>query len=296
MAVSRKRRPSPLLGAVANSIGEATNSLVTPASRFAHTFEAPLDRVLPDPDQPRKNFDPEGLASLASTMSDQGQLQPILLRRDPERPADWVIVAGERRWRAAKLLRWTSILAIEWKKQDGAGALALLENLQRIDLTPVEEARGIQRLLESQGWTQTRVAEVLGRTKGEISASLRMLTLPPSFVMDLENGKLDLPRNILVELARLPAGRMRDALIANAYAGRITVRALRAAKMAHEAPAEADEPSSRTVRKSPKPVVLYRFDKWLQDLVARKRAPSKLERERLVEVQVRIAQILSQQD
>ena len=78
MAVSRKRRPSPLLGAVANSIGEATNSLVTPASRFAHTFEAPLDRVSPDPDQPRKSFDPDGLASLASTMSDQGQLQPIL--------------------------------------------------------------------------------------------------------------------------------------------------------------------------------------------------------------------------
>ena len=229
-------------------------------------------------------------------MSDQGQLQPILLRRDPERPADWVIVAGERRWRAAKLLRWPSILAIEWKKQDGAGALALLENLQRIDLKQVEEARGIQRLLESQGWTQTRVAEVLGRTKGEISASLRMLTLPPSFVMDLENGKLDLPRNILVELARLPAGRMRDALIANAYAGRITVRALRTAKMAHEAPAEAEEPPPRAARKAPKPVALYRFDKWLQDLVARKRAPSALERERLIEVQARIAQILSQQD
>src|SRR4051812_4499214 len=116
-------------------IEQASDALVTRDSRFRHSFEAPIDRIRPDPDQPRKVFAEEELAGLATTMSEQGQLQPVLLRRDPEQRGGYVLVAGERRWRAARLNGWQTILAIE--HEGDAEVATLLENLQRVDLSPV---------------------------------------------------------------------------------------------------------------------------------------------------------------
>lgn len=220
----RARAASPILGAVAATIARESRALVTD-SGFRHTFEAAVASVEADPDQPRRAFDAAGLRQLAATMEEQGQLQPILVRRHPSQRGHWVIIAGERRWRAAQSLGWRSILAME---HDGDPEVAaLLENLQRVDLTVIEEARGIRRLLDSKGWTQSQAADALGRSKGDLSAVLGVMSLPAGFLNEVLTSELDVPRNVLVELARVKDGAELARMIALARAGRLTVRELR---------------------------------------------------------------------
>ena len=220
----RARAASPILGAVAATIEAESRALVTD-SGFRHTFEAAVASVEADPDQPRRAFDAAGLQQLAATMEEQGQLQPILVRRHPSQRGHWVIVAGERRWRAAQSLGWRSILAME---HDGDPEVAaLLENLQRVDLTVIEEARGIRRLLGSKGWTQSQAADALGRSKGDLSAVLGVMSLPAGFLNEVLTSELNIPRNVLVELARVKDGAELARMIALARAGRLTVRELR---------------------------------------------------------------------
>jgi ParB family chromosome partitioning protein len=252
-------------------IGEAGDTLVPKDSRFRHTFEAPVDRIQPDPDQPRKVFTEAEIAALAATMAEQGQLQPILLRRDPDQRGNYVIVAGERRWRAARLNGWPTVLAIE---HDGdAEVAALIENLQRVDLTAVEEARGLDRLIKGKGWTQAQAAEVLGKSKGEISATLRILTLPQLVLDGVLTSELDIPRNALVELARIENTTVRDRLIGMARNGGVTIKAIRAAKEA-EAPGNTgtagDDPAQSSERRRP-PVGQFSFG-TLDQLTSKLRA------------------------
>jgi ParB family chromosome partitioning protein len=225
-ARGRAGRPSPLLETASSLISEASARLVTPASRFRHSFEAPLARIAPDPGQPRKHFAEADIAGLAATMAEHGQLQPVLLRRDPAGGARWILVAGERRWRAARLNGWTSLLAIE--VEGDAEVMTILENLQRVDLSPVEEARGLQRLITSKRWSQDHAAAALGRSKAEISATLRILTLPAELLDGVLTSELKLSRNALVELSRAD-GPTRAALLARAREDGLTVRDIRAA-------------------------------------------------------------------
>ena len=225
MAVARTRRPSPILGAATAAIGEASAVLVPRESRFRHSFEALVDAIRPDPSQARKSFDQAELAELAATMAEQGQLQPILVRRDPTATARWMIVAGERRWRAAVINGWRTILAIE--HEGDAEVASLIENLQRVDLNPVEEARGLQRLIGEKGWSQTQAARALGKSKGAVSSLLRILSLPDDVLDAVLTSELAIPKNVLVELARVEEPEVRARLLALARAGTLTVRALR---------------------------------------------------------------------
>ena len=226
----RTRAPSPILGAVAATIEVESRALVT-NSGFRHTFEASVSEVEPDPEQPRRAIDETELRQLAITMEERGQLQPILLRHHPDQRSRWMIVAGERRWRAARLLGWPSILAIE---HDGdPEVISLLENLQRVDLSVVDEARGVRRLMDSKGWTQSQAADAIGRSKGEVSAVLRVLSLPPAFLDQVLTSEPQIPRNTLIELARVRDGDELQRLIAAVCDG-MTIRELRSAK---EAPA-----------------------------------------------------------
>ncbi len=229
-----RQGPSVLLATATNMITDASANLVTKGSRFRHSFEVSLAAVTPDPNQPRKHFEDADIAGLAATMAEQGQLQPILLRRDPTATERWIIVAGERRWRAARHNGWDTLLAIEIGGDPEV--VTILENLQRVDLSPIEEARGLQRLIESKRWTQDRAAEVLGKTKSEISATLRILTLPDQVL----TSELQIARNTLVELSRL-ASPAREALLAKAPPGGLTVQAVRAARKS-----PAARPNQRT--------------------------------------------------
>lgn len=223
----RKVQPSPVLGTALAMIDEASETLVTRGSRFRHTFEVALDAVRPDPAQARKVFDEAEIRSLAATLAEHGQLQPVLLRKDTETRGRWILVAGERRWRAALSLGWTALLAIE---HDGDPEVAsLLENLQRVDLTPVEEARGIERLIQDKGWRQEEAAAALGRSEPEISAVLRILTLPEPVLDAVLTSELKLAKNALVELARIKDPATLDRLVAAARHDGLTIRAIRAA-------------------------------------------------------------------
>lgn len=134
----RLRKVSPILNAAGTAIGNASQALVPATSEFNHSFELQMDVVQPDPDQPRTVFDDKALTALANTLRTEGQLQPILVRRDSNHRGRWIIVAGERRWRAALLLGWPNILAMPFSGD--AEVATLLENLQRVDLSPIEEA------------------------------------------------------------------------------------------------------------------------------------------------------------
>ncbi len=240
----KSRRPSPILGVASAMINEASDTLVSGTSRFHHSFEASVEMIQPDPNQPRKIMSDADIASLAATMEERGQLQPILLRRDLLAKGRWFIVAGERRWRAAKRNGWSSILAIE---HDGDPEVAsLLENLQRVDLTPVEESRGLQRLIEEKGWTQDQAADAIGKPKSDISGTLRILTLPADLLEAVLTSELAIPKNVLIELARVDREPARTQLLRIARDGHLTVRAIRRMKDRAAAAPIGDDPKPLT--------------------------------------------------
>jgi ParB family chromosome partitioning protein len=234
----RAKKLSPVLGAASAMIGEASLSLVSAGSAFSHSFEVEIDRVRPDPAQARRDLDPDALASLAATLREEGQLQPILLRPDASAPGHWIIVAGERRWRAARMNGWKLVLAIV--HHGDAEVAALIENLQRVDLAPLEEARGIERLLRGKGWTQEQAARALGKGISDISGTLRILRLPEPLLTELLTSELPPAKNVLIELARVDDAASLARLAALARTGGLTVKAIRAARAAAEARAEQD--------------------------------------------------------
>lgn len=222
----RQKKSSPILGMAAGMIDEASANFITKDSKFKHTFEVHVDQLIPDPGQARKKFDNDALAELAATMAEHGQLQPVLVRRNPMGTPKWIIVAGERRWRAANFLNWPTVLAIEFTGD--AEVASLIENLQRVDLSPYEEAAGLQHLLEVRGWSQSQAVETLGKPKSEISATLRLLSLGKECLAKLsEHG---VSKNVLVELARIEDVDLRNDLISQAQDGKLTVKQVRVAK------------------------------------------------------------------
>ncbi|MBB3268381.1 ParB family chromosome partitioning protein [Azospirillum sp. OGB3] len=233
---------SPILGAASSMIGDAASSLVTDGTGFRHSFEVPVSAVKPDPNQPRKTFHPDSIAELATTMAEQGQLSPILVQRDPDARGRWIIVAGERRWRAAQHNGWTTILASE--SPGDAAVVSLIENLQRVDLSPVEEARGVKRLMDDMSWSQKQAAEKLGKRTSEISAVLRILSLPESLLDKVLTSELSIAKNVLVELARVEDDALRQRLIGLAWSGGLTVKAIRSAlQPGGEGQGREEEPS-----------------------------------------------------
>ncbi|WP_367341533.1 nucleoid occlusion protein [Limosilactobacillus sp.] len=146
----------------------------------------PLDQIEPNRYQPRKVFNPEEIQELAQTIDEHGLLQPIVLRE--YEPSKYEIIAGERRFRAMKLLKWETAPAIVEKMSDKESAsLALVENLQRADLSPVEEAQAYRRLMKMNGLTQKDLAKGMGKSQSTIANKLRLLKLIPP----VQNAILD---------------------------------------------------------------------------------------------------------
>ncbi|MDL2219963.1 ParB/RepB/Spo0J family partition protein [Ruminococcaceae bacterium OttesenSCG-928-O06] len=149
----------------------------------------PLREIEPDKDQPRKTFEGQALAELAQSIEEHGVLQPILVRPNPA--GGYKIVAGERRWRAARQAGLREIPAMVREISDAeALELALIENLQREDLDPVEEALGYRHLMERCGYTQEQAAQRLSRSRSAVANSLRLLALPEDVLALLKIGAL----------------------------------------------------------------------------------------------------------
>lgn len=146
-----------------------------------------LSEIEPDANQPRKSFDEETLAELAASIAEHGLLQPIAVR--PRAAGGYVIVAGERRWRAARIAGLTDVpVVIKDVTDEQAMELALVENLQREDLDPLEEAAGIRELMDRCSLTQEQAAQKLGKSRSALANSLRLLSLPEQALELLKSG------------------------------------------------------------------------------------------------------------
>ena len=177
-----------------HALGRGLDSLISPAgggraeppaeTQAAARTALPIAAIQPNPDQPRSYVDPAGLEELASSIREHGVLQPIIVRRDAE--AGYVLVAGERRWRAARLAGLSEIPAIITDvASEGLLAVALVENLQREDLSPLEEAHAYARLIDRTGMTQQRLAARVGKSRAANTNALRLLQLPDPIRLSL---------------------------------------------------------------------------------------------------------------
>ena len=147
----------------------------------------PLREIEPDPGQPRKTFDDETLAELSASIAEHGLLQPIAVRPKPS--GGYLIVAGERRWRASRMTGLTEVpVIVKDVTDEQAMELALVENLQREDLDPVEEAAGIRELMTRCDLTQEQAARKLGKSRSALANSLRLLSLPETVLELLKSG------------------------------------------------------------------------------------------------------------
>ncbi len=155
-----------------------------------------IDRILPNPYQPRKDFDPESLREFAESIKEYGILEPLLVSRkemETERGVEvfYELIAGERRWQAAKSIGLTKVPVIVKHVSERAKLeIALIENLQRKDLNPVERAKGFARLMEEFGLTQREIAERIGKSRAFIANTLRLLKLPDQILNALAEGKI----------------------------------------------------------------------------------------------------------
>lgn len=151
--------------------------------------EIDLDLIIPNPNQPRKNFDPEALDDLAASIKIHGVIQPIVLNTYTD--GKYLIIAGERRYRASKIAGLKTIPAIIKNYTDKQiKEISIIENLQREDLNPIEAARAIKQLMEEYKLTQETVSERIGKSRSNIANTLRLLNLYPDVIKMVEDGKL----------------------------------------------------------------------------------------------------------
>jgi ParB family chromosome partitioning protein len=192
--------------------------------------DIPIDSIEANPHQPRRRFDQAALAELASSLRQSGVLQPVVVRR---RGSGFQLVVGERRWRAAKLAGLTRIPAIVREAGEAESLeLALVENLLREDLNPMEEAEAYQRLLAEFGWTQEELAGRVGKDRSSVANGLRLLRLPAAVQEDLRSGRLTMGHaRALLSLEReADQLRLRDEILAHSWSVRATEEGVKAGR------------------------------------------------------------------
>ncbi|MCV2892592.1 ParB/RepB/Spo0J family partition protein [Lentibacter sp. XHP0401] len=161
----------------------------TPSRR--NDLMVPIEQVKPNPDQPRRTFDAVALADLAESIREKGVIQPLIVRPYPGEDGIYQIVAGERRWRASQKAQLHQVPVIIREFDDvEVLEVAIIENIQRADLNPVEEATGYRQLVEKFGHTQEKLAQALGKSRSHIANQMRLLTLPDLVLTLLSEGQL----------------------------------------------------------------------------------------------------------
>ncbi len=203
----------------------------------ARTVTLPIEEIIPNRDQPRKQFDDEALADLSASIAQHGVLQPLLVRPLPD--GSYQLVAGERRWRASRMAGLTEVpVVVRDMNEQEAAELALIENLQREDLNPMEEALGYQTLMETYGMTQEQAAQVVNKSRPAVANALRLLQLPQAVADLVATGALSAghARTVLAfedEDARVAAA---EAAVAKGLSVRELERMAKAAKREPKAP------------------------------------------------------------
>jgi ParB family chromosome partitioning protein len=183
-----KRRPGGLGRGLSALLGDDP---VAEAAPRGGVREVPIEKLHPNRYQPRTRFDEAAIEDLAASIRARGILQPILVRPSPSRAGEYEIVAGERRWRAAQRARLHQVPVVEKALSDTESLeLAIVENVQRQDLSPVDEARGYRRLIDEFGHSQQDVAEIVGKSRPHVANMVRLLVLPEKVQALLESGAL----------------------------------------------------------------------------------------------------------
>jgi len=221
--------------------GARAQSVAEPQAGTVVAQLAP-DSIEPNRQQPRRHFDEQSLAALAQSIAANGLLAPIIVRRHPEAENRYQIIAGERRWRAAKICGLQRIPALIREAQDGeAIEIALLENVQRADLNAIEEAAGYRQLIDDHEYSQETLARRIGKSRPAVTNALRLLILPDSVQALIRDGKLSAGHGRA--LAALPAHRA-QALAQQAARQDMSVRDI------ERAASERPKSSSKAARKS----------------------------------------------
>jgi ParB family transcriptional regulator, chromosome partitioning protein len=170
------------------ALGRGINALIPETEFSEKVMQLPVDKIEPNPLQPRETFDQQDMDDLVGSIREKGVIQPVLVRR---RGDGFELIAGERRFRAAKLLNLASLPAIVKDVDDRDSLeLALIENIQRQNLNPIEEARAYKYLIEKFQLNQDEVSQVLGKARATVTNVLRLLKLPPEIQDEIKNGRI----------------------------------------------------------------------------------------------------------
>src|SRR5712691_3979621 len=189
-------------------------------------IEVDLAKLRPNPEQPRTTTDPRALEELASSIATHGLIQPIAVARDPDNPAGFIIVAGERRYRAFQHLGKETIPAII--TTGDPAEIALIDNIQREDLHPLEEAQALTRLMQKHSYTQDEVSKVVGKARRTVGELLVLTTLPQRIQEEWRTSAI--PKSTLIEIARVGTAEEQLTLWEHMKHGGMTVREARATK------------------------------------------------------------------
>ena len=174
---------SSLMGDVEIPIKENNNKL--------SDTKIPISKLIANPLQPRRLFNKESINELAASIKSKGLVQPILVRPSEKNPGNYEIIAGERRWRAAQIAQLHEMPAVVKNLNDVESLeIAIIENVQRSDLTVIEEATGYKKLIESYGHTQEQLSEIVGKSRSHVANIMRLLTLPQSIQDMITEGKI----------------------------------------------------------------------------------------------------------
>jgi len=201
-------------------LGETTAK--SPEAAQPSAQELPIENIVANPQQPRKYFDSNSLQELSDSLKRTGLLQPVVVRRHGHQ---YQIVVGERRWRAAKMAGLSHIPAIVREATEAQSLeLALVENLLREDLNPMEEAEAYQRLLTEFSWTQEELGERVGKDRSSVANFLRLLKLPDVIQADLRSGRLTMghARALLSLASSADQLKLREQILAHSWSVRTT--------------------------------------------------------------------------
>lgn len=172
-------------------LGDDVASDYSELDKIRTSKEIPVEQLHPSPFQPRQDWDQEALQSLADSIAEKGVLQPILVRRDPSDAGMFEIIAGERRWRAAQMAQLHEVPVIIKELTDADSLeIAIIENIQREDLSAIEEAEGYKRLTEEFNYTQDVLSKQLGKSRSHVTNLMRLLNLPLSVQQMIRDGDL----------------------------------------------------------------------------------------------------------
>ncbi len=201
-----------------------------------------LEDVRPNPDQPRKHFDQEALKSLAESIEQVGQLQPGIVKEDPNEAGKYVIVSGERRWRACGLAAgidsFTATL-LPPEHAGNVGLIALIENVQREDLDPFEEADGYSALMKAHGYKQGELAKLVGKKRNTINEILNLTRVSDDIRDEYREGDFKTrSKQVLIEIAREKSREVQAAMWKKAQKQKLTLKAVREIKKEQESARE----------------------------------------------------------